>query len=252
MSLEAYSPPRDLLSKVRRRTTQWRAGNAADLAFEQPILSIAFDDFPVTAATTGARVLESHGARGTFYAAAGLANTIGPCGRNFGAADLARLTAAGHEIGCHTFDHGDCAQRDVFDTLRALAKNRDALNEMGVREPSRSLAYPYGETTAKLKDNLPPRFFSARGVLPGLNVGRTDLTQLRAYAMFGGGWGVRFRSAMKRAAKRNAWIIGFTHDIAETPSAWGTSAADLDAMLHYAHSLGFVVLPVTSALERRL
>jgi peptidoglycan/xylan/chitin deacetylase (PgdA/CDA1 family) len=252
MTIDAYSPPRDLISKVRRRATQWRAGKPVDLAFEEPILSIAFDDFPVSAATAGAQILESHGARGTFYAAAGLANTIGPCGRNFSAADVTRLVANGHEIGCHTYDHGDCAQRDVFDTLRGLAKNRDALNEMGVREPSRSLAYPYGETTAKLKDALPPRFFSARGALPGLNVGRTDLTQLRAYAMFGEGWRERMRNAMKRAAKRNAWLIGFTHDVANAPSAWGTPAADLDALLHYAHTLGFVVLPVTTALERRL
>lgn len=252
MTLEAYSPPRDLVSKVRRRATQWRASNPVKLEFDEPILSISFDDFPVSAATTGARILETHGARGTFYAAAGLANTMGPCGRNFGAADVTRLVSAGHEIGCHTYDHADCAQRDVFETLRGLAKNRDALNEMGVREPSRSLAYPYGETTAKLKNSLPPRFFSARGALPGLNVGRTDLTQLRAYPLFGDGWRDRLRHVMKRAAKRNAWLIGFTHDVSEQPSAWGTASADLDALLHYAHKLGFVVLPVTSALERRL
>jgi len=248
----AYSPPRDLLSKVRRRATQWRAARPATLKFDTPILSISFDDFPVTAATEGARILEAHGARGTFYAAAGMADTDGPCGRNFSAADISRLIDAGHEIACHTFDHADCARRDPFETLRSLAKNRDALNEMGAREPARSLAYPYGESSSALKAHLPPRFTSARGVLPGINSGRADLAQLRAFALFGDDWLSKLEIALKQAAKRNAWVIGFTHDIADAPSAWGTRGQDLDALLHTAHALGFTVLPVSAALDRRL
>jgi peptidoglycan/xylan/chitin deacetylase (PgdA/CDA1 family) len=252
MTGTAYAPRRDALSKVRRRYTQWRAAQPADLRFAEPILSIAFDDFPVSAAEAGARILESHGARGTFYAAAGMAGQAGPCGQNFSAGDIDRLLAAGHEVGCHTFGHSDCAQRDVFETLRDLAKNRDALNEMGARQPARALAYPYGETTLALKRTLPPRFFSARGFLPGLKVGRTDLAQLRAKPIFGAGGLARARAALPRAAKRKAWVIAFTHDVSDAPSPWGTSAHDLDALLHLAHELGVVVMPVTAALERRL
>jgi len=248
----AYSPPRDAWSKLRRRATQWRAARPANLRFAEPILSISFDDFPVSAATHGARILESHGARGTFYAAAGLADSEGPCGRNFSAVDVQRLLAAGHEVGCHTFDHADCALRETFETLRSLAKNRDVLNEMGAREPARTLAYPYGETTLALKRALPPRFYSARGILSGLNIGRTDLAHLRAYPMFGDNWTKRAHTALKRAAKQRAWMIAFTHDIADTPSPWGTSGADLDSLLRLAHALGVVVMPVSAALERRL
>ncbi len=249
--VDAYIPPRDLVSKIRRRATQWRAARPAHLKFDTPILSICFDDFPVTAATEGARILESHGARGTYYAAAGMAEQEGPCGKNFSARDIVRLIGSGHEIGCHTFDHTDCARRDPFDTLRSLAKNRDALNEMGAGEPARTLAYPYGETSHALKKSLPPRYYSARGILPGINVGRVDLAQLRAFALFGDGWRDTLQMAMKQAAKRKGWVIGFTHDVADAPSDWGTRAADLDALLKSAHELGFTILPVTAALERR-
>lgn len=249
--IEAYAPPRDLASKVRRRMTQWRASKPARLAFDEPLLSISFDDFPATAAREGARVLESHGARGTFYAASGMAETNGACGRNYNAADIARLTAAGHEIGCHSYAHRDAAQHDVFDSLQDLAKNRDGLLAMGARSP-RTHAYPYGETTPRLKDGLPPRFACARGILPGVNVGPSDLAQLRAYSMFGADWMERLSGALKIAAKRKGWIIAFTHDVGETPSAWGTRGADLDAVLHEAHRLGFTVLPVSAALDRRL
>ncbi len=247
----AAAPRRDLVSKVRRRITQHYAARPANLAFAEPILSITFDDFPANAAVEGARILERHGARGTYYTASGMAGVEGPCGIGYTAADIARLAAAGHEIGCHTSSHDDCAQRDVFSTLEDLARNRDALLNMGAPSP-RTHAYPYGETKPQVKDNLPPRLMSARGILPGLNVGATDLAQLRAYPLFGDGGMERIMKALKVAAKRKAWVIGFTHDVAETPSPWGTRSDELEALLSEARKLGFVVLPVTAALERRL
>jgi peptidoglycan/xylan/chitin deacetylase (PgdA/CDA1 family) len=251
MTLDAYAPPRDLVSKVRRRMTQWRASKPAQLVFEEPILSVTFDDFPVSAAQEGARILESHGARGTYYASAGMSETNGPSGLNFSPTDIQRLVAAGHEIGCHSYAHRDAARNDVFTSLEDLAKNRDALVRMGAPSP-RAHAFPYGETTDQLKDGLPPRFASARGILPGINYGRADLAQLHAFPMFGPAWLEQANIALKRAAKRKAWLIAFTHDIADAPSPWGTRGADLDALLRTAHQLGFIVLPVSAALERRL
>lgn len=245
----AYSPPRDVVSKVRRRLTQATHARAADLRFEQPILSICFDDFPHSAAVNGARLLEQHGGRGTYYASASLSVVDGDCGPGFLPADLARLSAAGHEIGCHTYAHEDCAQQDAFSVLHDFAQNRDALAAMGHSAPLQALAYPYGETTSALKAALPPRYQSARGVLPGLNVGRADLAQLRAFPMFGLGF-VRAERLLKSAVRRRAWMICFTHDVADTPSPWGTSCADFDAFLAGARALGFVLLPVTAALSR--
>lgn len=238
-----YAPPRDLVSKARRRMTQWHAARPAKLRFDAPVLSICFDDFPVSAATTGAAILERHGARGTFYAAAGLAEQDGPCGRNFSAADVKRLAHAGHEIGCHTFGHEDCAQRDAYDTLKDIAANRDALAAMGA-PPQRTLAYPYGETTNALKAALPPRFAAARGILPGLNIGRTDLAQLRAYPLYGQGGLARAAAALKRAKRMKAWMIAFTHDVSDDPSPFGTRTADLDDLIHAAKACGFVIAPV--------
>lgn len=247
----AYEPRRDIVSKIGRRMTQHYAARPASLSFAQPILSITFDDFPASAARAGAQVLERHGARGTYYAASSMAGVEGPCGKGYSAGDVQRLIAAGHEIGCHTSTHADCARRDIFTTLDDLARNRDALMAMGAPAP-RSHAFPYGETNKALKDNLPPRFMSARGILPGVNRGRSDLAQLHAYPLFGAGGMERISWALKGAAKRKGWIIGFTHDISDAPSAWGTRADELDALLAQAHALGFVVLPVTAALSRRL
>jgi peptidoglycan/xylan/chitin deacetylase (PgdA/CDA1 family) len=246
----AYAPPRDFMSRVRRRVTQWRAAKPARLRFDAPVLSITFDDFPASAARLGARIVEHHGGRATFYAAADMADKDGPCGMGFSRADLAALAQAGHEIGCHTFGHADCARRDTYDTLVDIAKNRDALAELGFARTITSLAYPYGETTHALKAALPPRLCAARGILPGVNAGRADLAQLRAYALFGEAGLDAAHAALNRAAKRKGWVIAFTHDVAVAPSPWGTAPDALHRFLAHARALDFAILPVSAALER--
>ena len=243
----AYAPPRHPAAKLRRRMTQWQTARPARLRFAQPVLSICFDDFPKSAAQTGADILEAFGARGSFYASAGLAGADSPCGPGFDADDLKRLAAARHEIGCHTFSHQDCARMSAYDALSDIARNRDALTALGHHAEIASLAYPYGETSTALKAALPPRFACARGVLKGLNVGRTDLAHLRANALFGADAGRRVAALMRRAAKSKAWLILFTHDVAETPSPWGSTPALLRDALEAARAAGFAIAPVREA-----
>lgn len=250
MSLDAaYSPPRGLADKLGRRLTQWRAARPVRLSFAQPVLSVCFDDFPHSAAMEGAPILESFGARGTFYASAGLARKPGPCGPGFIAGDLARLTKAGHEIGCHTYAHMDCARIDAYSALGDLARNRDALAGLGHHLDLESLAYPYGETRASLKASLPPRIQCARGILGGLNQGRVDLMQLRANALFGADAQARMGRLLAQAVKRRAWLIVFTHDVADKPSPWGSTPEQLANLLAEAREAGFAMLPVREAVK---
>lgn len=243
---DAYAPPRDFGAKLQRRVTQWRRARPAKLVLERPALSVCFDDFPHSAALNGAALLERYGARGTFYAAEALADQDGPSGPNHTAEDLRRLSAAGHEIGCHTYSHADCARRPVYDTLLDLARNRDALGAAGVGDV-RTLAYPYGETSIELKKSLPPRFATARGVTPGLNVGAVDLTHLRAFPLYDTTMAAAY-AALARAVKRNAWMIAYTHDVADPASPWGVTPRAFDAFLAAARKAGVLIAPVTTVL----
>ncbi len=247
--MTAYEPPRDVVSKVRRVCTQSRHAAPARLRFSEPVLSLCFDDFPASAAAIGAPLLERYGGRGTFFASGALANAESASGRCYHANDVSDLLRAGHEIGCHTFSHCDGARSDVFATLQDIARNRDAFAAMGCA-PATSLAYPYGETTIELKQALPRRIACARGISPGLNRGRVDLAQLRAYALFGVGGLTRALHALKRAARTKSWMIAFTHDICPTPSPWGTRPEDLEALLVAARKHGVVILTMSAALAR--
>ncbi|MEJ0059739.1 MAG: glycosyltransferase [Terricaulis sp.] len=47
-------------------------------------------------------------------------------------------------------------------------------------------------------------------------------------------------------------MIAFTHDVAETPSPWGTSSRDLDAFIRAAHVAGVVVMACLRRLGPRI
>lgn len=245
----AYSPPRDFTAKLRRAMTQNTPARPARLKFDAPVLSVCFDDFPHSAALYGAAALEARGARGTFYASASLSGRHTPSGLGFTAEDLRKLRAAGHEIGCHSFSHHDCARLDPFIALKDIARNRDAMAELGLDAPMRSLAFPYGETNSELKAMLPPRFETARGVARGLNAGKVDLAQLRAFPLYGEGGLERAHLALAQAAKRKAWMIAFTHDVSDAPSDFGTSVAALEDFLDAAIASGFQIKTMADALS---
>jgi peptidoglycan/xylan/chitin deacetylase (PgdA/CDA1 family) len=88
---------------------------------EQRAVVLTYDDGPGTVLTPRLLdVLGEHGGRATFFALGRRAATMPEL--------LDRIVAEGHEVGCHTYDHGNAwqigaaaAARDVRDGYAALA-----------------------------------------------------------------------------------------------------------------------------------
>jgi hypothetical protein len=72
----AYSADRSLRGKLRRRYVRLLERKRVRFALERPMLSISFDDAPVSAADDGAKIVEAADARATYFISAGL------CGRD--------------------------------------------------------------------------------------------------------------------------------------------------------------------------
>lgn len=246
-----YQPSRSLAAKLTRRITQWRAAKPAWAAAGQPTLSITFDDFPESAASVGAAILERHGVRGTFYACGGFHDQPTPFGPGFRRAQLDALAAAGHEVGCHTFSHLDCAQAPAQAVAAECAKNADALAALGV-ERCGSFAFPYGEATFAAKRALAQTFETGRGILPGVNLGRVDAMQLRSVPLFGEAADSHCAPWLGLTARSGGWLIVFTHDVAAAPSPWGVTPDALERLVGAAKSAGFAIETVADAARRRL
>jgi peptidoglycan/xylan/chitin deacetylase (PgdA/CDA1 family) len=245
-----YSPTETLFDKLRRKVSRFVERRPARFAFERPTLSVSFDDAPETALATGAEILEGAGVRGTFYISAGLCGRDSPMGPYGGMDAVERVAAAGHEVGCHTFSHLDCgrAERDVMTCDVSL--NAATLAEHGLT--AETFAYPYGEVSPLAKRTLGERFRALRTVSAGVVRGEADLAALPGVGIEGSGGEAKARRWMEQARQQSAWVVLYTHDVRDEPSAWGCTPDVLKALVDQALRDGFEVLPVNAALARGL
>ena len=214
-------------------------------------VSLCFDDFPKSAAETAAPMIEQLGWRATWYVSGGY---LGKSHQHFGAmfdvADLFRLIRAGHDIGCHTFDHIDCARTDPADMLVQCARNQAFLQTFGVAE-IQSLAFPFGAHDLTAKKALARSDLALRGIDPGLNRTVVDLSLLKACGLQDDQNGLsRARRALGTLSRSDGWQIIFTHDVRDNPSAWGVTPDAYSDLLHAIRASGAEVVTVGEMVRR--
>src|SRR5882724_12637431 len=138
------------------RVGRFRLRNAA------PMVSFTFDDLPKSAVTTGAGLLEAHGARGTFYVSGGLVGIGTEDWTSGDANDVLALHRRGHEIGCHTFSHLRTCDLDEASLADEIARNRDYFHALDPSIEIGTFAYPFGYGSFARKHQLKGQFETCR------------------------------------------------------------------------------------------
>ena len=216
----------------------------------RPVASITFDDFPKSAWTVAGPILARHGARATYYAAGRFLGAREDGIDYYDKGDLADLTAAGHEVGAHSFAHA-MAPRVSSAGLDEDAARNAALLEPIVGQRLASYAYPYGEVSPRTKAVMGARFATARGIRPGVNAGTIDLAQLRAVPLEHRRWVPHeIDAAIAKAVETPGWLVLFTHDVSDAPTPFGCTPAMLDYALERLRAAGVETIPVRQAMAR--
>jgi peptidoglycan/xylan/chitin deacetylase (PgdA/CDA1 family) len=240
-----------LASKLARLSARWIARSVVPFRSDRPIVSVTFDDFPISALDGGGRLLEQEGVAGTFYAAFGLAGTdtpVGPVGR---LAELAACVARGHEIACHTYQHLDCFTATAQEIDRSLARNQAVARELGL-PALRHFAYPFGRYDPATKKIAMRHFGSARGNTWGINRGDIDLGLLKSVALYSHSGESRWAPYFRALQSRGGWLIFYTHDVSASPSPYGCTPADLSLVIRRAREIGAALLPVGAVVDKLL
>ena len=214
-----------------------------------PIVTFSFDDFPRTALTNGASIIERFGGRATYYVTMGLMGTDNTLGEQFRRADLHYLVERGHEVANHTFSHLS-AQRTPFELFEQdVDRCEKAIRESTTFSAPSDFAYPYGEVTLTAKRKLGPRMQSCRGTCSGFNGPEVDLNLLRANSLYGD---INQAEAAKRLIleneKRRSWLIFYSHDVVSEPSSFGCTPALLEAVVSFAAERHTRMLTVTDVV----
>ena len=215
-----------------------------------PMVSFTFDDLPKSAVTTGAELLEAHGARGTYYVSGGLVGVGTPYWATGDANDVLSLYRRGHEIGCHTFSHRRACDLDVSSLAHEIMRNRGYFRALDASIETETFAYPYGYGSFGRKHQLRDQFQTCRGIVPGINFGDVDLQFLRAMPLIDRQMDrVGIERAFDAAETNNGWLIFYGHDVAERPSPWGCAPALLTHALEVAARRKIPVLTMAEALQ---
>jgi peptidoglycan/xylan/chitin deacetylase (PgdA/CDA1 family) len=241
-----YVPSRAPPAKIQRRLVQWRRAARALVAPDRPVVTFTFDDFPKSA-LNGADIVEKQGGRAGFYACTSFMGLRSPIiGEMFDSATLCELNGRGHEIGAHSHTHLDCARHDLSMVERDIGENLVALSEAGHAGTVSAFAYPYGETTYSVKLWVSDVFATGRGSRPGLNIGETDRSQLRAVEL-GPSAASRRRALalLKTCIETKGWLFFFTHDVSSSPSPHGAPADLIEELAQRATDGGAVLAAPT-------
>jgi peptidoglycan/xylan/chitin deacetylase (PgdA/CDA1 family) len=235
--------------QIRKIISKVLATKLIAMRNERPIVSFTFDDVPRSAITKGARILEKHGACGTFYVAGSLCGQELDGASYFRAEDLPVLVAAGHEIGCHTFN-----QTPVTGLNRAVLEHEIERNELFIagnvaNQLPTNFAYPFGAVGPRQKSLLQRRFASCRSTEPGINMRIADLGLLRAFQLSDQLTDEEVIAGLiQKTVKKHGWLIFYIHDVDENPTRYGCRPELLEYAIRVAMNHQADVLTVRNAI----
>lgn len=241
----------DWRAAIERRAALSLRTRTIEMRNRRPIASITFDDCPASATTIGARILENHGVRGTFYICGALAGRAWEDIDQFAADDVARLIREGHEIGCHTFGHNRATHLSRRAIKHEIAANQSFVDRLTGNYVMSTFAYPYGAVGLASKHLLQRHFTACRSIEPGIDRGIVDLGHVKANLLGEHLHGVDcLKPLIGQTVAANGWLNLFTHDISDDPSPFGCRPAALGAIIEALLAAGIEILPVKDAVER--
>jgi peptidoglycan/xylan/chitin deacetylase (PgdA/CDA1 family) len=244
---------RGLLASARRGIISALGRREVRLPDMGPLVSFSFDDFPCSALQVGGAILKSYGMSGTYYTAMGLMGTVNELGSQFRAEDLATLLKDDHELGSHTFGHVSCRALPLSKFEAEVIKGKEAVERITGGRQFHHFAYPYGDVTLRAKAKIGARCASCRSILPGINTSPVDLNLLRANHLYSWSFDMDVISRLvTRNDKQRGWLIFYTHDVSDRPSAFGCTLSQFEGVVKLVAQAGATVLPVGKAVERAI
>lgn len=215
----------------------------------RPVVSFTFDDCFASAIEVGASILDRAGVRGTYFAAGGLDGGVSHGARLYNVEQLRRLSAAGHEVGCHSTSHDAFVSRKTSWMQADWNANADFLRSQVGLDEIYSFSYPYGYYDIRACVDASRRFVASRGGRPGINQGWVDLLKLLANPMGPGQAHLETaRKLIEQTRREGGWLIFYTHDISDQPSAFGCTPRNFQSLVDQVIAEGIEVLTIKNAV----
>ncbi|WP_247829021.1 polysaccharide deacetylase family protein [Arthrobacter antioxidans] len=190
------------------------------LRWDEPMVSITFDDGWESVYDRALPLLDKHGFRSTQYVNPSSLETP-----NFmTAAQVRELDQAGHEIAAHSYSHVDLTSINAERLEEEMRRNEEALNDAGLGTDN--LAPPFGRSDPQVDWYAGQYFKTVRGTDVGINTRQNiDPSDLKVFYVTDETAPEQLREALAETDRVNGWLILVYHQIA-TPESTGTQDDD--------------------------
>ena len=210
-------------------------------------VSVTFDDVPMTACRLGAEIVESQGARATFFVSGKFDSAHDP--ERFHTSKILRdLNSRGHEIGCHGFGHLQYQNALQQNIIADISANRSYFQYAGLPE-AKSFAYPFGGVSPSVKRICGNYYSVCRGINAGINQRMMDSGLLRAVPLYDSRWSTaKSKKILQRVKQEGGLLVFFSHGIETNPGDYDCSPKLLETTLKIADDLGVEIKSLSKAV----
>lgn len=214
--------------------------------FNQPMVSLTFDDGLESTYTNGLPLLQQYGLVSTQYIISGFLNTPG----YMTTADVNAFKAQGSEIGSHTVTHPDLTSLTNSNLNTELSQSQSTLRSIFGSNVASDFASPEGLYNQSVLNAIKLYYRSHRSVDVGFNskdnfdpynihVQNIEATTTPADVAY---W-------VNEAISTNTWLVIVYHGIDNGSDPYHTTPADLSAELSNIQSSGVPVMTISQALD---
>ncbi len=244
------TPYQKLIGKGSRFLARNFATKKLHMRNTRPMVSFTFDDVPVSACNVGTRILEQHGARGTFYIAGAGCGKTSPVGLLASIEQIRAVWLRGHEIGCQTYLHSAVSRLCRSELETECLRNRSTLRMIDDKVEVRNFAYPYGDLSFGARRYLEMQYDSCRSVDHGINHRIADLGSLKSWALENSSIDrKKIATLIADTIQANGWLIFVSHDVTEEPSKYGVDPDLLAFAVAVGQRSGCQLVTVDEALH---
>jgi peptidoglycan/xylan/chitin deacetylase (PgdA/CDA1 family) len=244
------TPYQKLIGKSSRFLARNFATKKLQMRNTRPMISFTFDDVPVSACNVGARILEQHGGRGTFYIAGAGCGKTSPVGLLASVEQLRTIWLRGHEIGCQTYLHSAVSRLCRSELETECFRNQSTLRMIDDKIVVRNFAYPYGDLSFGARRYLEMQYDSCRSVDHGINHRIADLGSLKSWALENSSIDrKKIATLIADTIRTNGWLIFVSHDVTEEPSKYGVDPELLAFAVQVGQRSGCQLVTVDEALH---
>ena len=236
------------IDKMRRRAGRYLDVRPMTVRPARGVLSLSFDDIPASAWTEAGPILAEHGVLATYYVCGGLAGGRNMALPQFEVEHLQDLYEAGHEVGCHTYEHVSTLTLSPVELEASLARNAAWVAERLDGYEMQTFAYPFGDCARTAKPVIDNRFLCGRGVRDGVNAGTADRNLLQAIGLESRRLpGYDLEKLVEETAASKGWLIAYGHDVSDAPTPYGCRPEDIDRLIRLAKAANLDIQPVAAA-----